>query len=207
MVGMSIGNHLDPNKIVSGASTHHPIERGEVLATIETGGSGRLTIHDAKTNFTISFDIKCTGWNYSVRPNGTAVIRGSLDPNARNITLPRVIGGLPVVGLSGVSWLENPNITSVTIHDGITTIMSSAFTNAPNLTTLTFQSATPPSFGAETFVNAPNLTTIRVPLGAKAAYEAVEELQDFDIKIEEHDSPIVQARDLGDVNILRTWTA
>ncbi|MCL2086524.1 MAG: leucine-rich repeat protein [Oscillospiraceae bacterium] len=73
-----------------------------------------------------------------------------------------------------------PNLTAIVIPDSVTMIGDRAFLDCVRLKTIVFKSATPPIFG-NVFGYVPSEATIYVPVGAKAAYEAVEALEGLTI--------------------------
>ncbi|MCL2086290.1 MAG: leucine-rich repeat protein [Oscillospiraceae bacterium] len=86
-------------------------------------------------------------------------------------------------------WIDNGRNSSgnieavreVVIQDDVTSIGGWAFSSCTGLTSATFKSQTPPSFGSSVFVNVPSSMIVYVPIGAKAAYETESELSAFKV--------------------------
>ena len=72
-------------------------------------------------------------------------------------------------------------IVSITIPPNVANIFASAFGGNTSLVSVEFLSATPPFMGGGIFWGSTALTTIYVPIGASAAYVAIEQLQAFNI--------------------------
>jgi hypothetical protein len=92
-----------------------------------------------------------------------------------NLELTSVIIGNGIASISDSTFRNNPKLTSVTIGNSVTSIGASAFRDNPALASITFTSSTPPTLGTNVFQNTP-LSTIYVPMGTRAAYEAVPQL-------------------------------
>ncbi len=63
-------------------------------------------------------------------------------------------------------------LTEITIPAGLTSIPARCFQDCSSLATLTFESATPPSFGSYAFNNVPTDAVVYVPCGSIPAYSA-----------------------------------
>ena len=94
----------------------------------------------------------------------------------KNVIIPDSVKTIESGMFNGCTDLE-----SVVIGSGVESIGYRAFWDCTKLETVTFMGITPPTFPyAEVF---PCVTgvTVYIPIGTKAAYEAIEQLQGFDI--------------------------
>ena len=94
----------------------------------------------------------------------------SYNGSENEITVPETINGYPVTIISGSAFM-NSNITSITLHEGISTIESFAFKNCSELSQVNLPS-TLINIGQQVFSGTPNLTEILFPNGSD--YYAVE---------------------------------
>lgn len=78
-----------------------------------------------------------------------------------------------ITGIGNYSFRAETNIKSVYIPSTVNEIGTSAFGGCKNLTTVEIANALPPQMGKNVFITVPlKKATLRVPVGAKAAYEA-----------------------------------
>jgi len=92
------------------------------------------------------------------------------------ITLPN---GVTKIG-KGAFMMSG--LREITIPSSVKSMGDMVFYVCLSLSSVTFKSKKPPTFGTEMFVACPNLNTIYVPKGAKSAYEKVDALKGFTIK-------------------------
>jgi len=83
------------------------------------------------------------------------------------------------IGNSAFDWCAS--LTAIIIPDSVKEIGWTAFGWCTSLTSVTFKSLTPPTFDENIFWYPNALTAIYVPIGSKAAYQAVEQLSEYDI--------------------------
>ncbi|MCL2086426.1 MAG: leucine-rich repeat protein [Oscillospiraceae bacterium] len=90
-----------------------------------------------------------------------------------------------VTSIGNAAFANCAGLTSVTIGTGVISIGTAAFAASffvsTSLTSVVFKSQTPPVLDYEVFFGVPSSMTVYVPMGAKAAYEAVGELRRFNI--------------------------
>ncbi|MGD1018645.1 MAG: leucine-rich repeat domain-containing protein [Verrucomicrobiia bacterium] len=84
--------------------------------------------------------------------NGTATITGYLCPtNGTALTIPSVLGGLPVTSIGDDAFYGCASLTNVTIPASVTNIGDNAFANCTDLTAIDFQ-GNAPSIGTNSTV-------------------------------------------------------
>ena len=66
------------------------------------------------------------------------------------------------------------DITTIILPEGITGISAFAFAGCTSLSSLTFASVTPPTFGTDAFADVPSGVVTYIPCGSTAAYESSE---------------------------------
>lgn len=86
----------------------------------------------------------------------------------QNVEIPSTLGGFPVVGIGDFAFLQNHNVTNVTIPSSVTSIGHSAFLSASSLETANFlhSSTTGLDLHANTFRYTADNFTILYPLTA-----------------------------------------
>jgi hypothetical protein len=110
---------------------------------------------------------------------GINAFRGT---NLTTVTLPASVTSTSVhAGIGTGPFANIPTLETFIFAGGTTTVPANVLRGTNSVTTVIFESSAPPTFGANVFTGADNLETIYVPVGSKAAYEAVAELDGFDI--------------------------
>ena len=133
----------------------------------------------------------CLRWYFQLAgssPNQTATLTGRTLPESTELVFPKTIQHvvnfvtqtLPVTQI-GDGFTSSGNYIRVRIADSITRVGNSAFANKPSLTRVSFDRATPPTFGTNVFQGSNNINTIRVPFGSITSYRAVSQLSSHNI--------------------------
>jgi hypothetical protein len=99
------------------------------------------------------------GYTYTVT-DGNATITGYLGEGG-DITIPTTLGGCPVIAIGDHAFLNNANITNLTIPSSVQTIGIGAFSNCVNMTMIKIGSGVI-SIGERAFDGASTLTKISV---------------------------------------------
>lgn len=92
-----------------------------------------------------------------LRDDSGVTITGYNGLLSNTVTVPAQINGLPVTGIANNAFLDNTNITSISIPNGITTIGSSAFSGCTSLKSATIPDSVV-NMGMNIFYGAYNLT-------------------------------------------------
>ena len=110
----------------------------------------------------IEADAATSGYYTYWVSNGKAFISEVDTAISGDITIPSVLGGYPVTGISSEAFKNCTGLTSVTIPDGVTSIGSKAFYGCRSLTSVIIpDSVTDMSFGA--FYGCTSLTSVPIP--------------------------------------------
>ncbi len=137
--------------------------------------SGMMYAQANGFDFRISVTYLTDGdWEYYVNTGGTATITDYHGVAASVIT-PTKLGGISVTQIGSYTFLENLNITSVTISEGVTQLgdeqysgsselYGNVFEYCENLTTVDLP-ATLQKLGSYSFIGCPSLATITVKPG------------------------------------------
>ena len=120
----------------------------------------------------------CTGLTSVTIPSGVTVISDNMFQDCRNLTSVTIPNSVSSIG--GHAFYRCLKLTSVTIPSSVTSIGNYAFQSCDNLTSVTVEMETPLTITELTFTNRAN-ATLYVPAGCKAAYEAAQYWQDFNI--------------------------
>lgn len=108
-------------------------------------------------------------WTYTV-DDGQATLGGKWTWGERAVpetvtgalTIPAVLGGVPVTGIGDAAFEGRPNLTAVTIPAGVTKIGFDAFTDCPNLESVLIPEGVR-SIAWGTFFECPKLRSIAIP--------------------------------------------
>jgi hypothetical protein len=93
--------------------------------------------------------------------NGTIIITGYTGSGGA-VDIPDAVNGQPVTGILGEAFLDNLNVTSVTIGHSVTNIGSVTFAQCINLTNVTIPDSVT-SIGFEAFAGCTSLASITIP--------------------------------------------
>ncbi len=120
----------------------------------------------------------CTGLTSVTIPGSVTVISDAVFQDCRNLTSVTIPNSVTSIGVH--AFYRCVKLTSVTIPSSVTSIGNYAFQSCDNLTSVTVEMETPLTITELTFTNRAN-ATLYVPAGCKAAYEAAQYWQDFNI--------------------------
>jgi hypothetical protein len=151
------------------------------------------SIPNSVTSIGRSAFLGCTSLTSVTIPDSVTNIGVEAFMSCRSLTSIIIPNSVTNIGQQAFAWVYS--LTSVTIPNSVTIIGSEAFRGCTSLTSVTFKRATPPGiFGNNVFWTSNNLTTIYVPIGAKAAYQAVSQLSGYEIiEVDFGDEPVVCA--------------
>lgn len=95
------------------------------------------------------------------------IVITDFDESVTEVVIPAEIDGLPVLGIDEYAFDNSPNLTSVTISDGIISIGSGAFENCTGLTEITIPGSV---FGisGSAFADCTGLKTVTLEEGVQA---------------------------------------
>lgn len=150
------------------------------------GGLTTVTISNSVTTISNLAFSYCSGLTTVTIPNSVTVIGESAFNSCSGLTSVVIPNSVATIGSSAFSYCSG--LTTVTIPNSVTTIGERAFFFCVGLTVIYCQCATPPTASASTFTETLLLKGGRlyVPVGSRAAYEAVDPWRNFS-NIEEHD--------------------
>jgi Leucine-rich repeat (LRR) protein len=120
----------------------------------------------------------CTNLESIAIPNGITSIGNNAFRGCTRLTSITIPNTVTSIGNSAFQYCA---ITSITIPASVTSIGSWAFLSCTNLIEIIFERATPPSFGSDVFSGCNSLNIIYVPQGSRTAYQAVTQLNSFNI--------------------------
>ena len=165
------------------SQTSRPIEEPDVRQFYEESKEHKIVSQEsgmmyAQANgfdFRISVTYLTEGdWEYYVNTGGTATIT-DYNGVAASVITPTKLGGISVTQIGSYTFLENLNITSVTISEGVTQLgdekysggselFGNVFEYCENLTTVNLP-ATLQKLGSYSFIGCPSLANITVASG------------------------------------------
>jgi hypothetical protein len=151
-------------------------------------------------SFTVSVDLTTTwvatefsgtGWHFNVTTGTLTVSTNAGTTNWRtergdnfqpaNVTTITITNAVTAIGEDAFRGDSAVSIASVTIPASVTSIGANAFTDIPTLTTATFQSTTPPTFGSTVFGGTTPFEYVIVPFNAIETYRQVPQLSGLNI--------------------------
>ena len=156
-------------------------EESKGVITVTFSKTNANTLTDFAINLNVSFE------KYSNEPllRGYNITNGTLNSytgTAKDVVIPatysvttsnRPIEGSDIaVTAIGANAFKDKNITSVVIPKSVTSIGESAFLNCTALTSITMESATPPTIATTTFSGVPETCAITVPTASTTAYKS-----------------------------------
>ena len=173
-------------------------------------GSGN-TIYDSRDNCNAIIATRnntlIQGCNTTVIPNSVTSIGGYAFygcDDLTSITIPN-----SVTSIGGYAFYGCTGLTSITIGNSVTSIGGRAFSGCTGLISITSHAITPPECDDKypednVFAYVPNTIPVRVPCGAKDAYQSTWRWSDFEnyIEIPNHSLAVTtQNEDMGSVVI------
>jgi hypothetical protein len=122
----------------------------------------------------------CTSLTEIVIPNSVTTIGQDA---FRSTGLTEVVIPNSVTDIGQGAFMNCTSLTKIVIPNSVTTIGNIAFSGCLGLTHITFERATPPTFGSSLFVSTPRTLRIIVPADNAAAYRAVTNLSSLSYQI------------------------
>jgi hypothetical protein len=101
---------------------------------------------------------------YLYTTNNSAITLTRYIGNGGAVNIPGLINGLPVTSIGSATFINQGNVTSVTIPNGVTDIGDAAFSSCTGLTNVIIP-ATVTNIGISAFRACTNLTAVTVPSG------------------------------------------
>ena len=104
------------------------------------------------------------GFYYEIGEDGVTITRYAGEGG--NVTIPDEIDGYPVTAIGDRAFINNPDVTSVTIPDNVTIIGDSVFSRCKNLTSVVIGDGVT-TIGYRAFAETDNLTDVSVADGVE----------------------------------------
>lgn len=104
------------------------------------------------------------GIKFAINTSGTATVVGLEDENVEDLTIPSILGGVPVTAIDKQAFSSNSDLKTVVLPEGVKAIGDYSFYYCRNLVSITLPDSLE-SIGEWAFYSCGNLSSITLPNG------------------------------------------